>query len=243
MAPFTSDRRRRALLRKARDSRRDHERLVDARSADIQHPKQFDVFGGPRCAGRRQAAAAQPRTRDRQRKTASTDTPRALTGNPRTSNLGFETPQVDDRRLTTWTDWYRFARRELEYTRGEAVVYSNVPPSKSRTVRPPSVDRPAEMLVVGVDGSDESKRHCASPSRRRGGGGRSCTSCTPSRSGSRSRGRRGSSRIAALRSARNGSPISFATSSARSGTSRSRSPPSKTTPCLHCSRLRITLSC
>ena len=29
-------------------------------------------------------------------------------------------------RLTTWIDWYRFARRELEYTHGEAVVYANV---------------------------------------------------------------------------------------------------------------------
>ena len=28
-------------------------------------------------------------------------------------------------RFTTWTDWYRFARSELEYTHGEAVVYAN----------------------------------------------------------------------------------------------------------------------
>ncbi len=33
---------------------------------------------------------------------------------------------MDARRLTTWTDWYRFARQELEYTHGEAVVYANV---------------------------------------------------------------------------------------------------------------------
>jgi hypothetical protein len=33
---------------------------------------------------------------------------------------------MDDHRLRTWIDWYRFARRELEYTHGEAVVYANV---------------------------------------------------------------------------------------------------------------------
>jgi hypothetical protein len=31
-----------------------------------------------------------------------------------------------ERRLTSWNDWYRFARRELEYTHGEAVAYANV---------------------------------------------------------------------------------------------------------------------
>jgi hypothetical protein len=34
--------------------------------------------------------------------------------------------QIDDRRLTSWIDWYRFARRELDYGHGEAVVYANV---------------------------------------------------------------------------------------------------------------------
>jgi hypothetical protein len=29
-------------------------------------------------------------------------------------------------RLTGWIDWYRFARAELEYTHGEAVVYANL---------------------------------------------------------------------------------------------------------------------
>jgi len=29
-------------------------------------------------------------------------------------------------RPASWIDWYRFARRELEYTHGEAVVYANV---------------------------------------------------------------------------------------------------------------------
>lgn len=33
---------------------------------------------------------------------------------------------MGDRRLTTWIDWYRFARRELEYSHGEAVTYANV---------------------------------------------------------------------------------------------------------------------
>lgn len=33
---------------------------------------------------------------------------------------------MDDPRLRTWLDWYRFARRQLEYTHGEAVVYANV---------------------------------------------------------------------------------------------------------------------
>jgi hypothetical protein len=34
--------------------------------------------------------------------------------------------EMDDRRLTSWIEWYRFARRELEYAHGEAVVYANV---------------------------------------------------------------------------------------------------------------------
>lgn len=33
---------------------------------------------------------------------------------------------MNDHRLRTWIDWYRFARRELEYTHAEAVVYANV---------------------------------------------------------------------------------------------------------------------
>lgn len=33
---------------------------------------------------------------------------------------------MNERRLTTWIDWYRFARGELEYSHGEAVVYANV---------------------------------------------------------------------------------------------------------------------
>lgn len=33
---------------------------------------------------------------------------------------------MDDQRLKTWIDWYRFARRELEYSHQEAVVYANV---------------------------------------------------------------------------------------------------------------------
>ncbi len=33
---------------------------------------------------------------------------------------------MDDRRLRSWIDWYRFARRELEYTHSEAVSYANV---------------------------------------------------------------------------------------------------------------------
>ena len=31
-----------------------------------------------------------------------------------------------DHRLRTWIDWYRFARTELDYTHGEAVVYANL---------------------------------------------------------------------------------------------------------------------
>ena len=33
---------------------------------------------------------------------------------------------MDGHRLTSWIDWYRFARREFEFTHGEAVVYANV---------------------------------------------------------------------------------------------------------------------
>jgi hypothetical protein len=33
---------------------------------------------------------------------------------------------MDEHRLRTWIDWYRFARRELEYERGEAVLYANL---------------------------------------------------------------------------------------------------------------------
>jgi hypothetical protein len=43
---------------------------------------------------------------------------------------------MDARRLRTWTDWYRFARRELGYTHGEAVVYANL-----RTVEDLNRDR------------------------------------------------------------------------------------------------------
>jgi hypothetical protein len=45
---------------------------------------------------------------------------------------------VDNRRLTSWIDWYRFARRELGYAHGEAVVYANlrsVEDNNKRTVR------------------------------------------------------------------------------------------------------------
>jgi hypothetical protein len=31
-----------------------------------------------------------------------------------------------DRRLESWAEWYRFARRVLAYAHGEAVVYANV---------------------------------------------------------------------------------------------------------------------
>jgi hypothetical protein len=34
--------------------------------------------------------------------------------------------ELGDRRLTSWVEWYRFARRELAYAHGEAVVYANV---------------------------------------------------------------------------------------------------------------------
>jgi hypothetical protein len=33
---------------------------------------------------------------------------------------------MDDHRLTSWIDWYRFARSKLEYNHGQAVVYANV---------------------------------------------------------------------------------------------------------------------
>ncbi len=33
---------------------------------------------------------------------------------------------MEDRRLRTWRDWYRFARRELGFGQGEAVVYANI---------------------------------------------------------------------------------------------------------------------
>lgn len=34
--------------------------------------------------------------------------------------------EMDGRRLTGWIEWYRFARRTLEYEHAEAVVYANV---------------------------------------------------------------------------------------------------------------------
>ena len=34
--------------------------------------------------------------------------------------------EMADRRLTSWIEWYRFAKRELGYAHGEAVVYANV---------------------------------------------------------------------------------------------------------------------
>src|SRR5262245_64761474 len=33
---------------------------------------------------------------------------------------------VESQRLISWMDWYRFARRELGYTHGEAVAYANL---------------------------------------------------------------------------------------------------------------------
>jgi hypothetical protein len=33
---------------------------------------------------------------------------------------------MDDHRLRTWIDWYRFARGKLEYPHGEAVSYANL---------------------------------------------------------------------------------------------------------------------
>lgn len=49
---------------------------------------------------------------------------------------------MNDRRLRTWIDWYRFARRELEYTHGEAVVYANVRAVEEKN-RQSTVDRRA----------------------------------------------------------------------------------------------------
>ncbi len=42
---------------------------------------------------------------------------------------------MDGHRLTTWLDWYRFARLTLEYTHGEAVVYANVRAVEERNRR------------------------------------------------------------------------------------------------------------
>lgn len=33
---------------------------------------------------------------------------------------------MNEGRLRTWSDWYRFARRELGYTHGEALTYANL---------------------------------------------------------------------------------------------------------------------
>ena len=33
---------------------------------------------------------------------------------------------MHDRRLTSWDEWYRFARRELDYSDAEAVAYANL---------------------------------------------------------------------------------------------------------------------
>jgi len=57
---------------------------------------------------------------------------------PRPSPSWCFTDWVDNRRLTSWMDWYRFARRELGYAHGEAVVYANlrsVEDNNKRTVR------------------------------------------------------------------------------------------------------------
>ena len=36
-------------------------------------------------------------------------------------------PEVDEgRRPSSWRDWHRFARRQLDYGHDEAVVYANV---------------------------------------------------------------------------------------------------------------------
>ncbi len=57
-------------------------------------------------------------------------TPRACSGrvsSPVAARMAKEkATEMDGRRLTTWIDWYRFARRDLEYTHGEAVLYANV---------------------------------------------------------------------------------------------------------------------
>jgi hypothetical protein len=34
--------------------------------------------------------------------------------------------EMADPRLTSWVEWYRFARRELEYADGEAIAYANL---------------------------------------------------------------------------------------------------------------------
>jgi hypothetical protein len=33
---------------------------------------------------------------------------------------------MDNRRPTSWMDWYSFARRQLEYEHSEAVAYANI---------------------------------------------------------------------------------------------------------------------
>jgi hypothetical protein len=33
---------------------------------------------------------------------------------------------MPEQRLTSWIDWYRFARGKLDYSHTEAVVYANV---------------------------------------------------------------------------------------------------------------------
>ena len=40
------------------------------------------------------------------------------------TTFGGEIWMGDSHRLTTWTDWYRFARRTLELDHGEAVSYA-----------------------------------------------------------------------------------------------------------------------
>ena len=50
----------------------------------------------------------------------------------RSMNVELQPSEVQERgmrsqeRLTTWIDWYRFARKTLAYAHGEAVSYANV---------------------------------------------------------------------------------------------------------------------
>src|SRR3954447_23136978 len=63
---------------------------------------------------------------------------------------------MHDRRLTSWIDWYRFARRELDYSYAEAAAYANVRTvedmnHRDLTARSAASTRPAPTLVADAD--------------------------------------------------------------------------------------------
>ena len=50
---------------------------------------------------------------------------------------------TQEKRLTSWIDWYRFARATLGYTHEEAVVYANLRYVEEQNRQRPRADRAA----------------------------------------------------------------------------------------------------